>query len=71
MFVLVLQCFLLLEAVDLHGLEVGSDAFVLALSKKEEAGLLFVDTGHHPLLVTNIVVYFLAFVSDSCDHHQS
>ena len=68
--VLVLQSFLLLESIYLHNLEVRRHTLMLAFSEKEKAGLLFIDTSHHPLVVIDIIVNFLWLVSDSRDHHE-
>jgi len=59
-----------IHAVGVQQTEVGLHWHVLALPEEEEAGLLFVDTSHHPLGVAGVILNFLGFVSEAGDEHE-
>jgi hypothetical protein len=50
--------------------EVISYNFMLPFPEEEKPGVFFVNTSHHPLLLTNVVMDLMRFIPDASNHHQ-
>ena len=64
------ETFLLLHPIQRHKLKMTLDRQMLIFSEEKQAGLLLVNTGHHPLFVVDVVFNFLRLISETGYNHE-